>query len=287
VTSAGGVTGIAYTGGTGGYKVITAAYSPTVTITSPGGNGATASASPTSFFIFGFGVPSGGAGYVNGDTCGVYDVNGNVLFTEVIAATSGAVTDWTGNGKNKATPPTIPVGPLTIGGCVSGSGAGGVVTGTLYRAGTYNFVPGSLYTAPPAVTFSTANLQGSITATGTLSNNLLLQGGDTVNISPTGISLGGLVSYSGTMPSGATGCGSGALNLDSNATNNSGTVTMTFAPTTTCTVPFASPTWTTYVHCRVSAETAQTFSYTASLTSLVITGPSALTGKFDYECDGQ
>jgi hypothetical protein len=91
------------------------------------------------------------------------------------------------------------------------------------------------------------------------------------------------VTYSGSAPT-AAGCGTGA-SLDSKASRGSGTLTFGTGTVTSCTLTF-SPAFTAANHCRVSYQTsAGSTGFSYSLTAITLTG-TALTGKADYNCDG-
>lgn len=85
-----------------------------------------------------------------------------------------------------------------------------------------------------------------------------------------------VVSACGTSPS-----------IDGKATNNSGTVTVGTIAAASCTVTFANSGYTTWNHCRVTAQTPlANFAYSYTKTVLTVTATSLLNEVFDYNCDG-
>ena len=283
VVSQGGVNGIVAAGNGTYYVQNGLTYTPTVTIAPPGGSGATALATITGFNFYG-GLPAGGTGYTNNDTCAAVDANGNKLFNMKIAVTSGAITAQSAL-TNKAIPSSIPEGPIAVTNCADGGGGATYGSTMNYRPYTFSITnAGGPYTAPPVATFSSQYQQGSFSGSyASLSNSLLLQGGLTITLTSAGISLGGHTSFSGSSPA-VSACGA-SPSVDPNATDESGTITPGTGSPTACTLTFVNP-LTGFGHCRATSETGQTIGYSKSLAALTITG-SALTGPIDYACDGQ
>jgi len=79
-------------------------------------------------------------------------------------------------------------------------------------------------------------------------------------------------------------CGT-SPSVDANANMASGTVTVGSGTPATCTITFATA-YRVYNHCRVTSQAVNaSFAYSYTLASLVVTG-TGLTGKIDYDCDG-
>jgi hypothetical protein len=91
--------------------------------------------------------------------------------------------------------------------------------------------------------------------------------------------------FTGAAPA-VSACGT-SPSIDGNASNNSGTVTVGTVAAASCTVTFAASGYTTWNHCRVTAQSATAaFGYTYTKTALTVTATSLIGEVFDYSCDG-
>lgn len=80
----------------------------------------------------------------------------------------------------------------------------------------------------------------------------------------------------------------GTATIDANATNTAGQVAIT-AATASCTITFATPTFTTYAHCSVVDEFAGStaaFAYTVTTTAISVTATALNGNTLDYVCHG-
>lgn len=102
------------------------------------------------------------------------------------------------------------------------------------------------------------------------------------------INIGGLLHYNNTSTAVPviSACGTGSPTVDANANAKSGMVTAGTVATT-CTITFASA-YTTWNHCRVTAQGEGTVnaSYSYTKSAIVVTAGTLGGAKIDYDCDG-
>lgn len=161
--------------------------------------------------------------------------------------------------------------------------------------GTFNSAFG--YSAGSSITTGTNNLTlgyqvGSSTLT-TGNSNILIGTSSAVTAATSStsneINIGGLLFYNNNSTSApaVSACGTGSPAIDANANNKSGTVTAGTVATT-CTITFAGTGYSTWDHCRVTAQGEGTVnaSYSYTTTAITVTAGALGGAKIDYDCDG-
>lgn len=176
---------------------------------------------------------------------------------------------------------------LTSGGYVTAIGTKALAAVT----GSFNTAVG--YNTGPSLVAGTSNVflgyqAGTTCASG--SSNIIIGVNSACKAAANSnmINIGGLIYYnvnSAAAPA-VTSCGT-SPSIDANANNKSGTVTIGTGSPASCTVTFAGTGYSSWNHCRVTAQTGGlvNFGYGYTLTVLTITS-TALSGKVDYDCDG-
>lgn len=205
--------------------------------------------------------------------------------------------DNTTKGALANTTSAIAIGANTI----IGSKDVAVGVGALAATTTNNNGNAALgFKASPLLTTGTGNVSIGINSGGvaTIGSGNIWIGHDlsaTTSSDSNTLNLGGLVkgdltnvhvNYGGAAPV-LSACGTSPT-IDANATDTSGTVTVGTVAASSCTVTF-NKAFTSYVHCRVAAQTASlaAVAYSYSITAITITGTSLIGALFDYSCDGK
>ena len=137
-----------------------------------------------------------------------------------------------------------------------------------------------------------AGAVGLTTITPTLpTNGVYLSASDTLDLTTAGakafeLSATKHAAWQGSAPT-LSSCGAGPR-IDANATDSSGQVTEGNGTATSCTITFANA-YSSYVHCRVTPETAGVagFGYSYTTSAITVTGASLTSAVFDYACDGK
>jgi Tfp pilus assembly protein PilV len=122
-------------------------------------------------------------------------------------------------------------------------------------------------------------------------NGVYLSASDTLDLTTAGgkafeLSATKHAAWQGSAPT-LSSCGA-SPKIDANATDSSGQVTEGSGTATSCTIRFANA-YSSYVHCRVTPETADIagFGYSYTTSAITVAGISLTSAVFDYACDGK
>ena len=236
---------------------------------------------------------------LNAITTGIYNTSFGPFSCERAIATSqnscfGPFSGYNGRGNNSA---FFGYDAGKGSGTFSGSDNIGFGTNALLNilgVGASNTAVGS--SAGSSVTNGSSNtIIGYAVASTTLStgsNNILIgtsSSVDTVGAATANeINVGGLLFYNNASVAApaVTSCGN-TPSIDGHANNKSGTVTVGSGTIATCTITFAGSGYSSWNHCRVTSQTAETsFAYSYTKTVLTVTATSLTSDKIDYDCDG-